>query len=56
MDELDLAMDGDVEVNEPEATEGGTVISGPQRFDVLLAAPLWPGGSDDGGRKGRRVG
>lgn len=40
--ELDLAMSGDFDAEGPDATEGGTVISGPQRFDVLLAMPLWP--------------
>ena len=42
MSELDLAMTGDVDEWDIEATEGGTVISGPERFDVLLTPPLWP--------------
>lgn len=42
MSEMDLAMTGAVEDRDLEATDGGTVISGPERFDVLLAAPLWP--------------
>lgn len=42
MSEFDLAMTGDVEDKDFEATDGGTVITGPERFDVLLTAPLWP--------------
>lgn len=42
MSELDLAMTGDVEARDFEATDGGTVITGPERFDVLLTPPLWP--------------
>jgi hypothetical protein len=42
MSELDLAMTGDVEDWDLEATDGGTVITGPERFDVLLTPPLWP--------------
>ena len=42
MSEFDLAMTGDVEDNDFEATDGGTVITGPERFDVLLTPPLWP--------------
>jgi hypothetical protein len=42
MSEFDLAMTGDVEDKDFEATDGGTVITGPERFDVLLAPPLWP--------------
>lgn len=42
INEFDLAMSGDFDADGPDATEGGTVISGPQRFDVLLAMPLWP--------------
>lgn len=42
MSELDLAMTGEVEDNDLEATDGGTVITGPERFDVLLTPPLWP--------------
>lgn len=40
--ELDLAMAGEVSDPDDDETEGGTVISGPERFDVLLAPPLWP--------------
>jgi len=42
LDEFDLAMTGDVEARDLESTEGGTVITGPERFDVLVAPPLWP--------------
>ena len=42
MSEMDLAMTGDVEDRDYEATDGGTVITGPERFDVLLTPPLWP--------------
>jgi hypothetical protein len=42
MSELDLAMTGDVEDRDLDATDGGTVISGPERFDVLLTPPIWP--------------
>lgn len=42
IDEFDLAMSGDFDANGPDATDGGTVISGPERFDVLLTVPLWP--------------
>ncbi len=42
MSEFDLAMTGDVEDKDLEATDGGTVISGPGRFDVLIRPPLWP--------------
>ena len=42
LDEFDLAMTGDVRARDPESTEGGTVITGPERFDVLVASPLWP--------------
>lgn len=42
LDELDLAMSGDFDADGPDVTEGGTVISGPERFDVLLTVPLWP--------------
>jgi hypothetical protein len=42
LDEFDLAMSGDFDADGPDATDGGTVISGPERFDVLLAVPLWP--------------
>ena len=42
LDELDLAMSGDFDADGPDATDGGTVISGPERFDVLLTVPLWP--------------
>ena len=42
MSEFDLAMTGDVEDKDLEATDGGTVITGPERFDVLLTPPLWP--------------
>jgi hypothetical protein len=42
LDEFDLAMTGDVEARDLESTDGGTVITGPERFDVLIAPPLWP--------------
>lgn len=42
LDQLDLAMSGDFDAYGPDATDGGTVISGPERFDVLLTEPLWP--------------
>ncbi len=42
LDEFDMAMSGDFDAEGPDATEGGTVISGPERFDVLLTVPLWP--------------
>lgn len=42
MSELDRAMTGEVDEYDVEATDGGTVISGPQRFDVLLKPPVWP--------------
>jgi hypothetical protein len=42
MSELDLAMTGDVEDEEYDDSYGGTVIGGPERFDVLLTPPLWP--------------
>jgi hypothetical protein len=42
LDEFDLAMSGDFDADAPDATDGGTVISGPERFDVLLTVPLWP--------------
>jgi hypothetical protein len=42
LDEFDLAMLGDFDADGPDSTDGGTVISGPERFDVLLTVPLWP--------------
>ncbi len=53
--EFDDAMAGDVMDREVDATDGGTVISGPGRFDVLLKPPLWPDvphGEDDTRRIG----
>lgn len=40
--EFDQAMSGDFVAHDPDTTEGGTVITGPERFDVLVHAPLWP--------------
>jgi hypothetical protein len=55
MSEFDLAMTGDVDDKAFEATDGGTVITGPERFDVLLAAPLWPDASVHASDKTRHV-
>ena len=54
--EFDLAMTGDVEARDLESTEGGTVITGPERFDVLIATPLWPDVPLDDKRTTRRAG
>jgi len=56
LDEFDLAMTGDVEARDLESTEGGTVITGPERFDVLIAPPLWPDIPLDDKRTTRRAG
>ena len=56
LDEFDLAMTGDVRVRDLESTEGGTVITGPERFDVLVASPLWPDVPLDDRRTTRRAG
>lgn len=56
LDEFDLAMSGDFDAEGPDATEGGTVISGPERFDVLLALPLWPDLPADDARPDLRAG
>jgi hypothetical protein len=56
LDEFDLAMTGDVRARDLESTEGGTVITGPERFDVLVASPLWPDVPLDDERTRRRAG
>ena len=56
LDEFDLAMTGDVETRDLESTEGGTVITGPERFDVLVAPPLWPDVPLDDKHTTRRAG
>jgi len=56
MDEFDLAMTGDVEARDLESTEGGTVITGPERFDVLITPPLWPDVPLDDKHATRRAG
>ena len=56
LDEFDLAMTGEVEARDLESTEGGTVITGPERFDVLVASPLWPDVPLDDRRTTRRAG
>jgi len=56
LDEFDLAMTGDVEARDLESTEGGTVITGPERFDVLIAPPLWPDVPLDDKHTTRRAG
>ena len=56
LDEFDLAMTGDVEARDLESTEGGTVITGPERFDVLITPPLWPDVPLDDKHTTRRAG
>jgi len=56
LDEFDLAMTGDVEARDLESTEGGTVITVPERFDVLVAPPLWPDVPLDDKRTTRHAG
>jgi Predicted membrane protein (DUF2207) len=56
LDEFDLAMTGDVQARDVESTEGGTVITGPERFDTLVAPPLWPDVPLDDKHTTRRAG